>query len=560
MNDTEQSIFFDWQLFLPQKTPLELIRSGVFNTQDLSALFIWLIIILFFLALLWLSARAVLAHRQIGFIRRLLQRAESGQLAKLRRELREQAAQRPGGRLWLGFEASWIESSDGAQLYQTSDAAQFFNPHTLARGISGNRLLAAMPGILTAFGILGTFVGLQIGLSTLDFNNPQDLSNSIVPLIQGAAVAFSTSVWGTIASVLFNFLEKSVEQSLARRINQVQNRANQLCRPHSPEQTLLNIERAGSEAENALKGLAEQIGERMQEVMLEMPQQIQAGIEASMAPAIEKLVAAAENLANRQSDSAQEALAAMIEEFVGKVSASGEDSRQGMEDASQRLGEALAQWSTSMEAFLQRLEQRGGEFDTQVTHLLEQGKELREESGISREALGQAAAEMQSGGALLKQATQDLQSFSQSLHQAAKLMSEQHLETARLADSAARAQQQASEAMQGIAEALDKANSGLGAASQSLQQSADTARESFGQVSDMQKEFIDNLRKTLNNLRKQVGQMMNEYATDVEEQTKGRMEQWNAQTQEFSKNMVAAVNAMSEILGEIDNTLGQRRK
>lgn len=553
--------FFNWNLFLPQKSPFSLLTQGVSSTNDLSALFIWLIILLFSFMSLWLLWRLLQAWYLLAALQALLQQADSTQLASQRRELRQIAEENPKlARLWLEFDASWVESQDGSRLYQTQDAALFFNTHTLAHGIVGNRLLMAMPGMLTAFGILGTFVGLQIGLSTLDLSDPQQLNTSIVPLIQGAAVAFATSVWGTVASVAFNFLEKSVEQNLSRRVNHLQQQANDLFRRHLPEQTLLNIERASQESENALKGLAEQIGERMQEVMLEVPQQIQNSIEASMTPAIDKLVSAAESLAERQGSSNQEALTQLIENFIDKVSASGETSREGMENASAQLADSIANWGTTMEQLLGRLDNRATDIDAQVGHLLEQGKTLREESNVSQQALADVAGEMKSGSALLTQATSNLQKLGDSLAQGAKLLGETHMNVAKLAHESAQRQQQSSESLEKIAQTLDQANDGLMVSSHALKDSAETAKAGFDGINDAQKEFLENLKKTLTQLRKQVGQMMSDYATDVEEQTRNRMEQWNAHTQEFSKGMVAAVNAMSEILGEIDSVLAQRKK
>jgi len=553
--------FFNWNLFLPQKSPFGLITQGVSSTNDLSALFIWLIILFFSLMSLWLLWRMLQVQRLMTALNSLLQQADPAQLASQRRELRQIAEENPKlAHLWLEFDASWVESQDGSRLYQTQDAAQFFNTHTLAHGIAGNRLLMAMPGMLTAFGILGTFVGLQIGLSTLDLSSPQVLNSSIVPLIQGAAVAFATSVWGTVASVAFNFLEKSIEQGLSRRVSVLQQQANGLFRRHLPEQTLVNIERASQESENALKGLAEQIGEQMQEVMLEVPQQIQNSIESSMTPAIDKLVSAAESLAERQGSSNQEALTQLIESFVEKVSASGENSREGMENASAQLADSIANWGTTMEQFLGRLDNRATDIDAQVGNLLEQGKTLREESNVSQQALADVAGEMKSGSALLTQATSNLQKLGDSLAQGAKLLGETHMNVAKLAHESAQRQQQSSESLEKIAQTLDQANDGLMVSSQALKDSAETAKAGFEGVNDAQKEFLENLKKTLTQLRKQVGQMMNDYATDVEEQTRNRMEQWNAHTQEFSKGMVAAVNAMSEILGEIDSVLAQRKK
>ena len=52
-----------------------------------------------------------------------------------------------------------------SRLFNTIDAPHFFNTYTLARGLTENRLVAAMPGILTAIGVVGTFAGLQMGLA-----------------------------------------------------------------------------------------------------------------------------------------------------------------------------------------------------------------------------------------------------------------------------------------------------------------------------------------------------------------------------------------------------------
>lgn len=555
----QDETFFDWALFLPQKALFELF-GGIHNTADLSAAFIWLIAVMLCLICAWLGWRGFLAWRGIAFLNHMLGRIKTAELPTQRRELRQLAAKRSyEGGLWLAFDAAWVESADGKRIYKTQFAEEFFNIHNLSRGIAGNRLLGAMPGILTAFGILGTFVGLQIGLSSLDLSAPQELSQSIVPLIRGAAVAFATSVWGTLASVLFNFLEKTVEQSLRKRINRLQQRADSLLPLHVPEQTLIHLERAGIEAENALKGLAEQIGQQMQKALLDVPQQIQAGIEASMKPAVERLVEAAEQLAKKQGSSSQQALEKLIGQFVGSVNESGENSRKGLENVTAQLGESLSQWNSGMNDFLGRLDERAGALDNQVGSMLEQGKTLREDNAQNQQYLASVAGELHRGGELLQQATKNLQTLGEGLSKAAQQLSEAQLQAAKLTEVSARKQQESSRLLEKISASLDQAHSGLAAAGQSLKASAELAGSSLTSVSESQKEFVDGLRKTLTALRKQVGEMMADYATDVEEQTKARMEQWNRQTQDFSKNMVTAVTAMNEILGEIDAALARRR-
>ncbi|WP_146066667.1 anti-phage ZorAB system protein ZorA [Candidatus Venteria ishoeyi] len=539
---------------------MNLLSDGVSTTGELSALFIWVIVFSFLLASFWLFFRSFQARQHLRWLTRLLTAIKPESLPMQRRELRKQAtSQGVAGACWLQFDASWVESSDGKHFYQTSDASVFFNKQILSRGVSGNRLLMAMPGILTAFGILGTFVGLQIGLGSLDLGSPQVLSKSIVPLIQGAAVAFATSVWGTIASVLFNFLEKSLEQHLEREINQIQSRANTLFQIHLPEQTLVNIEQSSRESENMLKGLAEQIGDKMQEALLEVPQQIQAGLETAITPAVEKLVTATEALAEKQSDSGQEALSRLIEQFVDSVSESGESSREHMESASSQLSDAITQWSTSMEGFLGRLEHRAGDFDQQVGNLLTQGQTLQRDANSSQQALADVTGEIQKGSILLNQAAQNLGKLGEQLVQGSRLLSESQLQTAKLAETSSRRQQESNQVLERITQTLDQANDGLLVSSQALKESAEISQNSFESLSESQKTFLEQQKKTLTALRKQVGQMMNDYATDVEEQTRHRMDQWNAQTQEFSKGMVLAVNAMNEILGEMDASLSRLR-
>lgn len=65
--------------------------------------------------------------------------------------------------------------------------------------------LSQVSGIMTSLGILGTFVGLSIGLNAFDLSgNAQELESKIVPLMDGIKVAFHTSICGLIYSILYN--------------------------------------------------------------------------------------------------------------------------------------------------------------------------------------------------------------------------------------------------------------------------------------------------------------------------------------------------------------------
>ena len=62
------------------------------------------------------------------------------------------------------------------------------------------------PTLLTSVGILGTFLGIFIGL--LEFN-PDDIDSSISPLLAGLKTAFLSSVVGMLFSILYKGIEAS---------------------------------------------------------------------------------------------------------------------------------------------------------------------------------------------------------------------------------------------------------------------------------------------------------------------------------------------------------------
>jgi methyl-accepting chemotaxis protein len=144
---------------------------------------------------------------------------------------------------------------------RTVDAAEVFRESVLGPSFSTSRLILAIPSILTGLGVLGTFVGLQLGIGSLDFS---DLEKSIRPLIQGCAVAFSSSVWGVGASLLFSAWEKFCEGVALGRVHKIQVRVDALYPRYVPEEALAEMERTSRGTEDLLKGLAVAIGAEMQ--------------------------------------------------------------------------------------------------------------------------------------------------------------------------------------------------------------------------------------------------------------------------------------------------------
>ena len=82
------------------------------------------------------------------------------------------------------------------------------------------RLMEMLPDILTSLGILGTFMGLVLGLRGFNPASYEAMSSSVESLIDGIKVAFVTSIYGLSLSLAFSYWLRgtltSVSESLDR--------------------------------------------------------------------------------------------------------------------------------------------------------------------------------------------------------------------------------------------------------------------------------------------------------------------------------------------------------
>ena len=70
-------------------------------------------------------------------------------------------------------------------------------------------ILNLVAGTMTGLGILGTFIGLSFGLQFFNTGTAAEITESIAPLMDGIKVAFHTSIYGMIFSLVFSFVYKA---------------------------------------------------------------------------------------------------------------------------------------------------------------------------------------------------------------------------------------------------------------------------------------------------------------------------------------------------------------
>ena len=89
------------------------------------------------------------------------------------------------------------------------DIEEYINEDLLDR-VGKNFYNSNMPGTLTGLGILGTFLGLTMGLASFNGDDILTIADNVGPLLEGMKVAFHTSVYGIFFSLVFSFVYKSL--------------------------------------------------------------------------------------------------------------------------------------------------------------------------------------------------------------------------------------------------------------------------------------------------------------------------------------------------------------
>ena len=72
-----------------------------------------------------------------------------------------------------------------------------------------HKLVSVMPNLLTGIGVLGTFLGIFLGLLEFDIN---DIQASVPPLLDGMKTAFVTSICGMTASIAMRVIIATIPQ------------------------------------------------------------------------------------------------------------------------------------------------------------------------------------------------------------------------------------------------------------------------------------------------------------------------------------------------------------
>lgn len=550
------------------------------NPNGISAWFWSATALIFGLSLYFLFVHFRRFRTRLRALRSLLEGQSKETLALSRRETMQKAQglDAPNvGMLWREFDESLVLSSDQKHLFNTLDAEHFFNARTLAPGLTASRLLAAAPSFLVAIGVLGTFVGLTVGLEGLvgTSDEIESLKGGINKLISGAAVAFMTSVWGVFFSLLLNFVEKMFERSALGQIQQLQHDIDFLYPRIPAEQSLVHIAEYGKESKEALQELHERIGDRLQETLNGMSEAMQTALTDAlnniMAPAIQTLV-------STTSQQSTQVLEKLVGNFMDGMTSVGREQGLQMQQAAADVNAAVSGMSERLNQLFSSLsEQQGRQMEVAKQQSAAFETQLQRISGSAEERqaqMEQRFAELMSG---LTSQLQTQLGTAQQRDEERQALFERVLGQASSSQTAMLEQFSNStrEQMQAMAEAGNERHSNLekvfsrlmmnlntqldsqmGAAEQREQARQQRFQEQLDQVSTHQQELLTSLATAV-----QATQQQSRLMADQHQQLLGQLKQVSEATAQSSKHLDSSANQLgllSANLRQAADTLGQR--
>lgn len=126
--------------------------------------------------------------------------------------------------LWDEYEKMLAYNIDG--LKKTNiPSSEIFSVSKITRINNLNlRIIDAASGTLVGLGLLGTFLGLTLGVRNFDTANVQNIQSSIQSLLDGMSTAFLTSLLGMGFSIVYTLIEKRYRNLLLGSISDLSER------------------------------------------------------------------------------------------------------------------------------------------------------------------------------------------------------------------------------------------------------------------------------------------------------------------------------------------------
>ena len=132
-------------------------------------------------------------------------------------------------------------------VFSTVTADAYFNPESVFEGPINSEFFKHLPGVLTGFGIIGTFLGLIQGLhsfASIQLGNSQATQLGLQDLMNSVSGAFIVSTAAIVSAILITIVEKYLIKALTSDVQELVQTIDQLYDAGASEDYLARLVKA----------------------------------------------------------------------------------------------------------------------------------------------------------------------------------------------------------------------------------------------------------------------------------------------------------------------------
>ena len=200
--------------------------------------------------------------------------------------------------------------SHSEKSYYKCDIEEYINYDLVDTVIHRNQL-NQVAGVMTGLGILGTFVGLSLGLNSFSTGTTAEITNSIAPLMDGIKVAFHTSIYGMVFSLVFNFVYKKKVDEAEVAVKQFLTSYRKYVLPDTTTDGINKLMELQEKQTAAIRSLATTVG-----------RDLSSGLSEMLEPQFDRFDQTLEAFGNMATRNQLDALSVVINAFIAEMNKS----------------------------------------------------------------------------------------------------------------------------------------------------------------------------------------------------------------------------------------------
>ena len=190
------------------------------------------------------------------------------------------------------------------------DIEEYLNEEDVDEHIH-KRLLEMVPDIFTSLGILGTFVGLVWGLKNFEPSNYEAMTTSVASLVDGIKVAFLTSIYGIVMSIVYSCGMKSEYSSLTSNLQSFLDRFHTYVMPTAESESMNILVASQKNQTAAMEQMAEKFSVQMAD-----------SFEKVITPTFQKMNDSLDVLVNSVTKCQEDAIKEILDTFLKEMNLS----------------------------------------------------------------------------------------------------------------------------------------------------------------------------------------------------------------------------------------------